>query len=331
MIDAFYQSLVCFFIPYFAYADSDVDLFTWGTPITTLALFTILLHLGIETKTWTWMNWLSVTFSIALFFTVALCYNASCPTCYSPSNPYWTMQRLLQDPLFYLLCAITPVAALLPRYFYRACQGTLFPSPVQVGRQLDKLPTEIRRNILSLSRVKVGSSLSPKPPFLSLTKPSPKGCNKKDQRSFPSSNTPPAKKGPVLQADEEKGQRSPVQPTDSVRGHSDLYTLVATEIDTLPYTKDAPPLSGEQQPPSTKVSECLDKTLEFSDQSLSSWITSMPLPAQTDSVQLTLPPDGDSQCVKYMRNSEERLKSDHTVHPAHRTEQVAEQLLHTTL
>lgn len=35
-----------------AYADSDVDLFTWGTPITTLALFTILVHLGVETKTW---------------------------------------------------------------------------------------------------------------------------------------------------------------------------------------------------------------------------------------------------------------------------------------
>uniref|UniRef100_A0A7N8YN39 Phospholipid-transporting ATPase n=1 Tax=Mastacembelus armatus TaxID=205130 RepID=A0A7N8YN39_9TELE len=198
MIDAFYQSLICFFIPYFAYADSDVDLFTWGTPITTLALFTILLHLGIETKTWTWLNWLSITFSIALFFTVALCYNASCPTCYSPSNPYWTMQRLLQDPLYYLLCVITPLAALLPRYFYRACQGTLFPSPVQVGRQLDKLPAETRRNILSLSRVKVGSPINTKPPFLSL------GSNKKDQRSFPSSKTSQAKQGPVLQTDEEK-------------------------------------------------------------------------------------------------------------------------------
>uniref|UniRef100_A0A669CLA3 Phospholipid-transporting ATPase n=1 Tax=Oreochromis niloticus TaxID=8128 RepID=A0A669CLA3_ORENI len=170
MIDAFYQSLVCFFIPYFAYADSDVDLFTWGTPITTLALFTILLHLGTETKTWTWMNWMSIAFSIALFFTVALCYNASCPACYSPSNPYWTMQRLLQEPLFYLLCFITPIAALLPRFFYRACQGTLFPSPVQLGRQLDKLPADIRRNILSLSRVKVGSPLCPKLPFLSLAK-----------------------------------------------------------------------------------------------------------------------------------------------------------------
>lgn len=41
-----------FFYATQAYADSDVDLFTWGTPITTLALFTILLHLGTETKTW---------------------------------------------------------------------------------------------------------------------------------------------------------------------------------------------------------------------------------------------------------------------------------------
>ncbi|XP_075446674.1 phospholipid-transporting ATPase VA isoform X2 [Ascaphus truei] len=52
MIDAFYQSLMCFFIPYFTFYDSDIDLFTWGTPIVTCALFTIMLHLGIETKTW---------------------------------------------------------------------------------------------------------------------------------------------------------------------------------------------------------------------------------------------------------------------------------------
>lgn len=204
---------------------------------------------------------------------------------------------------------------LLSRYFYRACQGTLFPSPVQVGRQLDKLPAETRRNILSLSRVKVGSPLSPKPPFLSLTKPSPKGCNKKDRRSLPRSKT---SQGPVLQ-------------TDSEMGLSDVSTLGPTEIDTLPYTKDTPPFSGEPQPPSTKDSEVLDKTLEPSDLSGSSWITSTPVLTQTDSVQLNLPPDGDSQCVKYTRNSEETLKSDHSVHPAQRTEQGAQQSLHTTL
>ncbi|XP_040039900.2 phospholipid-transporting ATPase VA isoform X2 [Gasterosteus aculeatus] len=168
MIDAFYQSLVCFFIPYFAYADSDVDLFTWGTPVTTLALLTILVQLGVETKTWTWMNWFSIFFSLSLFFSVSLCYNASCPSCFSPPSPYWSMQRLLGEPLFYLLCVLTPVAALLPRYFYRACRGTLFPSPVHVGRQLDKLPAETRRNLLGL-----GGGAEPQ--FLPLTKPSPGG------------------------------------------------------------------------------------------------------------------------------------------------------------
>ncbi|XP_061634597.1 phospholipid-transporting ATPase VA [Phyllopteryx taeniolatus] len=162
MMDAFYQSLICFFIPYFAYADSDVDLFTWGTPVTTIAVFTILLHLGVETKTWTWMNWLSICFSVALFFAVALCYNASCPACYSPSNPYWTMQRLLQDPALYLLCLITPAAALLPRYFYRACQGTFFPSPVQAGRRLGRLPAkDPRGNILNSSGIRTGAGPDP--------------------------------------------------------------------------------------------------------------------------------------------------------------------------
>lgn len=263
---------------------------------------------------------MSIAFSIALFFTVALCYNASCPACYSPSNPYWTMQRLLQEPLFYLLCFITPIAALLPRFFYRACQGTLFPSPVQLGRQLDKLPADIRRNILSLSRVKVGSPLCPKLPFLSLAKASPKGYNKKDRRSVSGS-----KQGPLLQTDEAK--RSPLQPTDSDMHLSDLYTPAPSEVDTLPYTKDNPAPSGELQTSSAADSEHLDKTIEPSDVNLSSCVTSTPLPAQADGVQLSMPPDGASQCVRYTRNSEERLKSEHAVSPAHRTEPPTERPL----
>ncbi|XP_023560424.1 probable phospholipid-transporting ATPase VA, partial [Octodon degus] len=138
MVDAAFQSLVCFFIPYLAYYDSDVDVFTWGTPITAIALLTFLLHLGIETRTWTWLNWVACGFSILLFLTVALIYNSACATCYPPSNPYWTMQTLLGDPVFYLLCFITPVTALLPRLFFKALQGSLFPTQLQLGRQLAK-------------------------------------------------------------------------------------------------------------------------------------------------------------------------------------------------
>ncbi|MGH0147079.1 UNVERIFIED_CONTAM: hypothetical protein FKN15_009923 [Acipenser sinensis] len=52
MLDAFYQSLICFFVPYLTFQGSDIDIFSFGTPINTLALFTILLHLAIEIKTW---------------------------------------------------------------------------------------------------------------------------------------------------------------------------------------------------------------------------------------------------------------------------------------
>ncbi|NXY84173.1 AT10A ATPase, partial [Alcedo cyanopectus] len=148
MIDALYQSLVCFFIPYFTYHDSEVDVFSWGTPITTIALFTIILHLAIETKTWTFLHWSSCIFSILLFFFVALVYNASCPVCHPPSNPYWTMERLMGDPMFYLTCIVSPVVALLPRFLYRILQGTLFPTQLQLGRQLSKLPPEIRTQLL---------------------------------------------------------------------------------------------------------------------------------------------------------------------------------------
>ncbi|NWR60004.1 AT10A ATPase, partial [Bucorvus abyssinicus] len=149
MIDAMYQSLVCFFIPYFTYYDSEVDIFTWGTPITTIALFTIILHLAIETKTWTFIHWSSCIFSILLFFFVALVYNASCPVCHPPSNPYWTMERLMGDPMFYFTCIISPVVALLPRFLYRTLQGTLFPTQLQLGRQLSKLSPEIRTQLLA--------------------------------------------------------------------------------------------------------------------------------------------------------------------------------------
>ncbi|XP_054999025.1 phospholipid-transporting ATPase VA isoform X1 [Sorex araneus] len=138
MADAAFQSLVCFFIPYLVYYDSDADVFTWGTPITAIALFTFLLHLGIETRTWTWLNWITCIFSVVLFFSVALIYNSSCPTCYPPSNPHWTIQTLMGDPLFYLTCLLAPVAALLPRLFFKALQGSLFPTPLQLGRQLAK-------------------------------------------------------------------------------------------------------------------------------------------------------------------------------------------------
>ncbi|KAM5298295.1 phospholipid-transporting ATPase VB [Ctenodactylus gundi] len=144
--DAFYQSLICFFIPYLTYKDSDIDVFTFGTPINTISLTTILLHQAMEMKTWTIIHTLVLLGSFLTYFVVSLLYNATCVTCNSPTNPYWVMERQLSDPTFYLVCFLTPVVALLPRYFFQCLQGTYGKSLISKAQKIDKLPTD-KRNL----------------------------------------------------------------------------------------------------------------------------------------------------------------------------------------
>nr|XP_058923242.1 phospholipid-transporting ATPase VD isoform X2 [Kogia breviceps] len=148
LLDAFYQSLVCFFVPYYTYQGSDIDIFTFGNPLNTAALFIILLHLVIESKSLTWIHMLAIVGSILSYFFFALVFGAICITCNPPSNPYWIMQEHMLDPVFYLVCVLTTCVALLPRFIYRVLQGSLFPSPVLRAKHFDRLPAEERTEAL---------------------------------------------------------------------------------------------------------------------------------------------------------------------------------------
>ncbi|XP_048884771.1 phospholipid-transporting ATPase VB isoform X1 [Brienomyrus brachyistius] len=148
LLDAFYQSLVCFFVPYLAYQDSDIDIYSFGTPMNTASLFTILLHLAIEIRTWTVVHWVVMVGSVLLYFIIALSYSALCIDCNPPSNPYWIMENQMADPVFYLVCILTTVLALLPRYTFRVLQGTLALSPLVRARQLDTLSPQVRESFI---------------------------------------------------------------------------------------------------------------------------------------------------------------------------------------
>lgn len=52
MADALYQSIAIFFIAQGAYADSTVDIWMFGTTITTACMFVMLFHVAIETRSW---------------------------------------------------------------------------------------------------------------------------------------------------------------------------------------------------------------------------------------------------------------------------------------
>ncbi|XP_071426676.1 phospholipid-transporting ATPase VB isoform X1 [Pithys albifrons albifrons] len=140
MLDAFYQSLVCFFVPYLVYKDSDIDVFSFGNPINTISLLTILLHQALEMKTWTLCQLVAMLCSVASYLVFSLIYNAVCLVCNPPTNPYWVLERQLSEPTFHLLCLLTPLAALLPRFFIFALRGTFGASLILKAQQIEKLP-----------------------------------------------------------------------------------------------------------------------------------------------------------------------------------------------
>ncbi|XP_072256808.1 phospholipid-transporting ATPase VB isoform X2 [Pyxicephalus adspersus] len=143
ILDAFYQSLVCFFVPYLTFYKTDIDILSFGITINTIALLTIIFHLAIEIKTWTIVHWITIIASIVFYFVVALAYNAICVSCEVPS-PYWVMEKQMSAAPFYMLCIITPVIALLPKYFITVLRGTCGVSPTTEAHKLDKLSKEAR-------------------------------------------------------------------------------------------------------------------------------------------------------------------------------------------
>ncbi|KAM9578781.1 phospholipid-transporting ATPase VD isoform 3-T4 [Guaruba guarouba] len=148
LLDAFYQSIVCFFVPYFTYYGSDIDIFSFGNLINTAALFIILFHLLIECKSVTWIHTVVVVGSILFYFVFTLAFGATCKTHNPSSNPYWIMEQHMTDPVFYLVCLLTTCVALLPRYLLRVLQGTLFPSQVLRAKHLDRLTPKEQREAI---------------------------------------------------------------------------------------------------------------------------------------------------------------------------------------
>ncbi|XP_055721120.1 phospholipid-transporting ATPase VD-like isoform X2 [Salvelinus fontinalis] len=139
MLDALYQSLVCFFIPYFAYAGSDADMLSFGSPINASALLIILLHQVIESRTLTWLHVLVLVGSALFYFSFTLVFSVVCVTCSPPTNPLGVDKLQMSQPIFYGVCALTTVVALLPRFLFHALRNSISPSDTLKAALMDQL------------------------------------------------------------------------------------------------------------------------------------------------------------------------------------------------
>lgn len=170
------------------------------------------------------------------------------------------------------MCFIYAVAF---RYFYRACQGSLFPSHVHQARQLDQLPSGMRRHLLNQNTTKpfhMGSltfkNCSSTVMHLASAEPKDKPTPSSGLRMNPESSP-----GSLKNTKHQLG-RDPTQNTEDSDSKERL-----TESNTLPYTKDSSPSH-----PKFNV------------------LTSTPMLPHTESVQLISPTSGGPLGVTYKKN-----------------------------
>uniref|UniRef100_A0A182QXU6 Phospholipid-transporting ATPase n=1 Tax=Anopheles farauti TaxID=69004 RepID=A0A182QXU6_9DIPT len=126
-LDAVYQSLVIFFVAKAAYWGSDVDVWVFGTTITSSCLFTMLLHCAIEIKSWTILHVLSIVISVVSFYAFAFAYNSVCVNCFGLPSNYWVIHMSMSTIQYYLITLLTSVLSLLPRFTYRVIKNTVWP------------------------------------------------------------------------------------------------------------------------------------------------------------------------------------------------------------
>jgi len=130
MADALYQSIVVYFLALGSYWGTDTGIWEFGTLICSQCIVVMLVQLGIETKSWTIVHWLSMLVSVLLYLAFGLSYNAVCSQCEGLTNPYWVMQTCLQDPTHYLVLVMSGVLSALPRLTARVLQNTYDMSEV---------------------------------------------------------------------------------------------------------------------------------------------------------------------------------------------------------
>ncbi|CAM8966974.1 unnamed protein product [Rhodiola kirilowii] len=133
MLDTLWQSAVAFFLPMFAYWNTNIDGSAIGDLWTLAVVILVNLHLAMDIIRWTWLSHAAIWGSIIATFICVVIIDAI------PSLPgYWAVFELAKTEVFWICLLGIIVAALLPRFVVKILWQYLKPSDIQIAREAEK-------------------------------------------------------------------------------------------------------------------------------------------------------------------------------------------------
>lgn len=134
MVDTLWQSMVAFYIPFFAYRHSNVDRSSIGDLWTIAAVILVNIHLAMDVIRWTWITHASIWGSI-----VATCICIIVIDVIPILPGYWAIFRIADSGLFWLCLLGILIAALIPRLTLKILYQHIIASDIMVSREAEKV------------------------------------------------------------------------------------------------------------------------------------------------------------------------------------------------
>ncbi|KAJ4807045.1 Phospholipid-transporting ATPase [Rhynchospora pubera] len=133
MMESVWQSLVIFYIPYFVYKRSTIDMSSLGDIWTVAAVIVVNCHLALDVVRW---NWVIHAFIWGTISATAICVVVLDSIWFLPG--YWAIYHVMGSGLFWALLLIITVAALVPHLVTKVFGEYFMPDDIQIGRELEK-------------------------------------------------------------------------------------------------------------------------------------------------------------------------------------------------
>lgn len=127
ILDALYESVVIFFVAFWVYYGTVADLRMVGVALHQSSVIVANLYLALITAQWTFIHHLVLWGSIFLSFLWFAIYGLL-------SHLFWDMYYVpfvtMATSEFWLVCALSPVASLLPRFVIMVSRNTIWPTDI---------------------------------------------------------------------------------------------------------------------------------------------------------------------------------------------------------
>ncbi|KAL5217647.1 hypothetical protein ABZP36_018331 [Zizania latifolia] len=141
MLDTLWQSLVLFYVPFFTYNISTMDIWSMGSLWTIAVVILVNIHLAMDIQRWVLITHLAVWGSIAATFLCMVLIDSI------PIFPnYGTIYNMAASRTYWLSVCLIIVLGLLPRFLCKVVYQTFWPSDIQIAREaelLKKLPRQL--------------------------------------------------------------------------------------------------------------------------------------------------------------------------------------------